>query len=462
MNQRDEQILKIALPAIVTNITVPLLGLVDSAIVGHMGDATYIGAIAVGSMVFNLVYWVFGFLRMGTSGLTAQARGRRDRQEMRSLLVRSLTVAMTIALSILLLQVPLRELMLWLIGPTDDVRPLAVTYYNIVVWGAPAMLGLYGLSGWFIGMQNTRLPMVISISQNVVNIVASLALVYGLGMKVEGVAWGTVVAQYAGLLMAVTMVRRYYLRWIIADYATDHGDGSDDPISKGNGITQNRPHDLGITQNRPHDLLPFLRVNSDIFLRTLCLVAVNLYFTSAGARQGATILAVNALLMQLYLLFSYIMDGFAYAGEAVGGRFWGAGNMQAFREVVGRLFVWGAAMTVLFTTLYVVGGMPFLRLLTDEETVVQACREYVWWAWLIPVAGVAAFVWDGIFIGITQTRGMLLSAALASVVFLAGVTWLMPLMGNHGLWLSMLLYLAVRGIVQSILYRKKCNYSVDN
>ena len=212
MNQRDEQILRIALPAIVTNITVPLLGLVDTAIVGHMGDATYIGAIAVGSMVFNLVYWVFGFLRMGTSGLTAQARGRRDRQEMRSLLVRSLTVAMTIALLMLVFQWPLRELMLWLIGPTDDVRPLAVTYYNIVVWGAPAMLGLYGLTGWFIGMQNTRLPMVISISQNVVNIAASLTLVYGLGMKVEGVAWGTVVAQYAGLLMAVAMLGKYYRR----------------------------------------------------------------------------------------------------------------------------------------------------------------------------------------------------------------------------------------------------------
>ena len=212
MNQRDEQILRIALPAIVTNITVPLLGLVDTAIVGHMGDATYIGAIAVGSMVFNLVYWVFGFLRMGTSGLTAQARGRHDRQEMRSLLVRSLTVAMTIALLMLIFQWPLRELMLWLIGPTDDVRPLAVTYYNIVVWGAPAMLGLYGLTGWFIGMQNTRLPMVISISQNVVNIVASLMLVYGLGMKVEGVAWGTVVAQYVGLLMAVMMLGKYYRR----------------------------------------------------------------------------------------------------------------------------------------------------------------------------------------------------------------------------------------------------------
>ena len=423
MNQRDKQILKIALPAIVTNITVPLLGLVDTAIVGHMGDATYIGAIAVGSMVFNLVYWVFGFLRMGTSGLTAQARGRRDLQEMRSLLVRSQTVAMTIALLILLLQVPLRDVMLWLIGPTDDVRPLAVTYYHIVVWGAPAMLGLYGLSGWFIGMQNTRLPMVISISQNVVNIVASLALVYGLGMKVEGVALGTVVAQYAGLLMAMAMLVRYYRRYITIRLCS------------------------------LKEFIPFLRVNSDIFLRTLCLVAVNLYFTSAGARQGATILAVNALLLQLYLLFSYIMDGFAYAGEALCGRFWGARDNKAFREVVGRLFMWGAGMTVLFTTLYVVGGMPFLRLLTDEETVVQAAHEYVWWAWLIPVAGVAAFVWDGIFIGITQTRGMLVSAAVASVVFLAGVVWLMPVMGNHGLWLSMLLYLAVRGIVQSVILR---------
>ena len=437
MNHRDRQILKIALPAIVTNITVPLLGLVDTAIVGHMGNATYIGAIAVGSMVFNLVYWVFGFLRMGTSGLTAQAHGRRDQQEIRSLLVRSQTVAMTIALLILLLQVPLRDMMLWLIGPTDDVRPLAVTYYHIVVWGAPAMLGLYGLSGWFIGMQNTRLPMVISISQNVVNIVASLALVYGLGMKVEGVALGTVVAQYAGLLTALVMLARYYRR-----YARITGTVLRDWIMVS-------------------PMISFLRVNSDIFLRTLCLVTVNLYFTSAGARQGATILAVNALLLQLYLLFSYFMDGFAYAGEALCGRFWGARDNKAFREVMGRLFVWGAGMTVLFTTVYVAGGMPFLRLLTDEETVVQAAREYVWWAWLIPVAGVAAFVWDGIFIGITQTRGMLLSAAVASVVFLAGVVWLMPVMGNHGLWLSMLLYLAVRGIVQSVIYRKRC-LIIDN
>ena len=433
--QRDRQILQIALPAIVTNITVPLLGLVDTAIVGHMGSAAYIGAIAVGSMIFNLVYWLFAFLRMGTSGMTAQARGRRDFQEVTRLLLRSAVVSLGIALLIVVLQWPLRELMLWFIGPTPDVRPLVVTYYNIVVWGAPAVLGFYGLSGWFIGMQNTRLPMMISVMQNVVNILASLTLVYGLDMKVEGVAIGTVVAQYAGFLMAGALLGRYYRRlW--------------------------RSHRFSLSS----DLLPltsFFRVNRDIFLRTLFLVSVNLYFTSAGARQGATILAVNTLLMQLYLLFSYIMDGFAFAGEALGGRYWGAQNMVAYHDVVRRLFVWGGGMVVLFTTVYVVGGMPFLQLLTDEPRVVEASRGYMWWAYLIPLAGVAAFVWDGIFIGTTQTRGMLLSSLIATLVFFASVVVMMPKIENHGLWLSMILYLLTRGLVQTIIYFRS-NVSSSN
>ena len=419
MNERDHQILHIALPTIVTNITVPLLGLVDTAIVGHMGDAAYIGAIAVGSMIFNLIYWVFGFLRMGTSGLTAQARGRHDVNEIYRMLTLVAIQALGLAACILLLQVPLRELMLWLIGPTPDVSPLAVIYYNIVVWGAPAVLGLYGLTGWFIGMQNTRVPMFISIVQNVVNIVVSLLLVYGLDMKVEGVALGTVVAQYVGLLVAIGMVGKHLRVVKLSSF---------------------------------RELSRSFRINCDIFFRTLFLVAVNLYFTSAGARQGATILAVNTLLMQLYLLFSYVMDGFAYAGEALGGRYWGAKDMVAFRQVVHRLFLWGAVMTLLFTVVYIVGGMPFLNLLTDEPSVVSASSEYVWWAYLIPVAGVAAFVWDGVFIGITQTRGMLLSSMLAAVVFFVGVVLLIPLVGNHGLWLSMMLYLLTRGLIQSVIY----------
>ena len=435
MNQRNREILRIALPAIVTNITVPLLGLIDTAIVGHMGDAAYIGAIAVGSMIFNLVYWVFGFLRMGTSGLTAQAYGRQDWSETASLLRRSFLVAMMVALVLLVLQWPLCELMLALIGPTPDVRPLASTYFYMVVWGAPASLGLFSLTGWFIGMQNTRIPMLVSILQNVVNILASLLLVYGLGMKVEGVALGTVIAQYAGFVTAFFFSRCEVqgTRCSFSRYEV-RGTRCENTSSSKNTIAQ------------------FFRVNRDIFLRTLCLVAVNLYFTSAGARQGATILAVNTLLMQLYLLFSYFMDGFAYAGEALGGRYWGAADMPAFRDVVRRLFGWGALMTLLFTTLYVVGGTPFLHLLTDEASVVEASRDYVFWAWLIPAAGVAAFVWDGIFIGTTQTRGMLLSSVIAAMLFFLGTFLFTKTMENHGLWLSMLLYLLTRGVVQTILY----------
>ena len=438
---KRNDILQLALPAIVTNITVPLLGLVDTAIVGHMGAATYIGAVSVGSMIFNLVYWVFGFLRMGTSGMTAQAYGRKDLAEAARLLGRSVLVALTVALAVVVLQWPLCEVMMWFIGPTADVRPLAATYFRIVVWGAPASLGLFALTGWMIGMQNTRLPMVVSIVQNVVNIMASLVLVYVLGMKVEGVAIGTVVAQYAGLLTATGLLWRSY-RTVLGKWEMENGEWR---IGRGGRL-------LWVTRG----LGPFFRVNRDIFLRTLFLVAVNLYFTSAGARQGATILAVNTLLMQLYLLFSYIMDGFAFAGEALGGRYWGAADKVMLRSVVRRLFGWGAAMTLLFTAVYVLGGMPFLRLLTDEPSVVEASRSYVWWAYLIPVAGVAAFVWDGIFIGTTLTRGMLLSSAVAAVVFFLGVWLLMPLMGNHGLWLSMLLYLAVRGITQTLIFYKTC------
>lgn len=426
MNIRDRQILKIALPAIVTNITVPLLGLVDTAIVGHMGSAAYIGAIAVGSMIFNLVYWLFGFLRMGTSGMTAQARGRRDLTEAAGILLRSMKVAGIVALALVLLQWPLYHLMLLLMAPTDDVRSLVDVYFYIVVWGAPAMLGLYSLSGWFIGMQNTRIPMFVSILQNVVNIIVSLLLVYVLGLKVEGVALGTVVAQYAGFIVAVAFLWKYYRKlfrsWNVID--------------------------------RVHTFRAFLSVNRDIFLRTLCLVAVNLYFTSAGARQGAEILAVNTLLMQLYLLFSYILDGFAYAGEALGGRYWGARDMWAYHDVVKRLFGWGAMMTFVFTCIYVIGGMSFLRLLTDEPSVVEASQAYVWWAYLVPAAGVAAFVWDGIFIGTTQTRGMLLSSAIAALVFFVTATITIKIMGNHGLWLSMILYLMTRGLVQTIITQK--------
>ena len=425
MNTRDRQILQIAVPSIVSNVTVPLLGLIDVAIVGHMGSAVYIGAVAVGSMIFSLTYWLFGFLRMGTSGLTAQALGRRDLTEIARILVRSTVVAIGIATVLIVLQAPLLWLMFWLIEPTEDVVPLAATYFRIVIWGAPASLALFSLTGWFIGMQNTRIPMAVSILQNVVNIVASLTLVYGVGMKIEGVALGTVIAQYAGLLMAAGMLVWYYSRL----FRNHHN------VWNFRGIRS------------------FFTVNRDIFLRTICLVAVNLYFTSAGARQGAVVLSVNTVMLQLFLFFSYFMDGFAYAGEALGGRFFGARNDSAFHETVRRLFGWALIVTTAFTLLYIVASMDIVRLLTDEPQVRDVARDYIWWIWLVPAAGAAAFIWDGIFVGITATRGMLVSTIVATLSFGAVYLLTRDSLGNDGLWLAQVVYLAMRGILQTVWYR---------
>lgn len=426
LRHRDRQILAIAGPSIVSNITVPLLGLVDVAIVGHIGNAAHIGAIAVGSMIFNLVYWIFGFLRMGTSGMTSQALGRRDLTEVTRLAARSLIVAAGVGLSLIVMQMPLRSVMFLLMQPTPDIVPLARAYFSICIWGAPAVLGLYGLMGWFVGMQNTRTPMLVSIMQNVINIAVSLTLVYVFGLGLEGVAAGTVVAQYAGFLTALAMLVSRYGRL--------------------------RRHAVWDGLLRGSELRRFFSVNRDIFLRTLCLVAVNLYFTSAGARQGAVTLAVNTLLMQLFLLFSYVMDGFANAGEALGGRYYGARNASALGDTVRRLFLWGTLIAALFTAAYALGGPTFLRLLTDDEAVIRASAEYFPWAVAIPAAGMAAFVWDGIYIGITDTRGMLIALATAAALFFATYLGLRPLMGNHALWLAMIVYIASRGAVLTLLY----------
>lgn len=426
MTAIDRQILRIALPSIVSNITVPLLGLVDVTIVGHLGSPAYIGAIAVGGLLFNIIYWIFAFLRMGTSGMTSQAYGRQDGAETFRLLVRAVGLGVLIAMLLLLLQTPIVHTAFLFIHPTEEIRELATTYFRICIWGAPAMLGLYGLTGWYIGMQNSRIPMLVAITQNVVNIAASLSFVYFGGMKVEGVALGTLVAQWAGFLMGLALwfrqyghLRRYSLRGLWKREA----------------------------------MRRFFGVNRDIFLRTLCLVAVTLFFTSAGAEQGEIILAVNTLLMQLFTLFSYVMDGFAYAGEALSGRYIGAHNPTAFRSTVRRLFLWGLGMALLFTLAYAGGGPAFLGLLTDEEEVIAASGEFFLWALAIPAAGTAAFVWDGVFIGATATRGMLLAMAVAAVCFFGLYYGLRPTLANHALWLAFMAYLLMRGLVQTGLAR---------
>ena len=430
-----KEILSLAIPSIVTNITVPLLGLVDVAIVGHMGDASYIGAIAVGTMMMNVICWLFGFLRMGTSGMTSQAYGRGDSKEAATVLFQAIALGAAIGILFVLFQPLLLRLFLFFMRPSDEIRAFASVYFHVCVFGLPAALVMYGLTGWFIGMQDTRTPMTVSIFQNIVNIMTSLLLVYVFGMKVEGVALGTLTAQYSGLLLALYILRRKYVshyQLLFSQFTLKPGDYS--------------------SFSYKHTLNRFFRVNRDIFLRTLFLVAVNAAFTSVGSRQGDVILAVNTLLFQFFTLYSYIMDGFAYAGEAICGKYYGAGNAPSFHACIRRLFAWGVIMTVVYTAAYYFGANDILHVLSNEQTVIEASEPYLLWVALIPVAGMGAFIWDGVFIGITDSRGMLLSCFVAAIVFAIILSLFFTTMGNHALWLALLSYLLARGVMQTMLF----------
>lgn len=425
MNRR---ILHLAIPSIVSNITVPLLGLVDVTIVGHLGATAYIGAIAVGGLLFNILYWNFGFLRMGTSGLTSQAYGRKDKEAEIRVLVQAVSVGLFSALAMLILQYPIERLAFRLLDTSAEVEQYAVTYFRICIWGAPAVLAQYSFTGWFIGMQNSRYPMYIAIVMNVINIVCSSCFVFLFKMKVEGVALGTVVAQYSGVMMALGFW--YY------NYKELRG-----------RITFKGSLQL-IAMRR------FFAVNRDIFLRTLSLIGVTTFFTSTGARQGDVILAVNTLLMQLFTLFSYIMDGFAYAGEALSGRYVGACNLVQLKRAVKALFCWGVVLSLVFTLLYGIGGENFLGLLTNDTVVIETAGRYFYWVLAIPLAGFAAFLWDGILIGATATRFMLWAMLVASGSFFVIYYCFSGATNNHTLWLAFLVYLALRGIMQTIWSRR--------
>lgn len=439
LDDKNKEILRLALPSIVSNITVPLLGLVDLMVVGHIGNEAYISAIAVGTMIFNVMYWLLGFLRMGTSGMTSQAFGRADDAECIGILVRSLTIGLAFGLSFILAQRGLEWGLLRLMNTPEASWDYVATYFRIVIWGAPAMLGLYGLTGWFIGMQDTRTPMVVAILQNIVNILTSLSLVFALGWGITGVATGTLLAQWIGFLVALLSAWKRVSKFNKARKVT----------SLGQSTWASLTHILSVKGA----WIDFFLVNKDIFLRTLCLIAVNFYFTSAGGKQGTMLLAVNTLLMTLFTIFSYVMDGFAYAGEALSGKYYGAGDKQGLRITIRRLFMFGGLMTLMFTGLYVIGGTGFLHLLTDDAAVVEAARPYLPWACLIPVVGVTAFILDGVFIGLTDTKGMLFSTVIAMLSFFAVYLGFRGNLANEALWLAFLTFLLMRGLASMVWMR---------
>ena len=418
-----KNILRIAIPSILSNITVPLLGWVDTAITGHLHGAPYLAAIAIGASLFSTIYVLFNFLRMGIGGLTAQTFGRGRREEAVLLLWRGLFIANVIALCLLLLQKPIAVAALSLMGGSAAVQEEVLVYYRLLIWGAPPMLSLYVLNGWLLGMQNAHFPMIVAVLQNVINVVVSVALVYGGDLKLAGVAGGTLAAQWCGALMALF----FALRWI---------------NRMGTRVAWKAVF------RQPGAWSRFFTVNVFILLRTLCLVMVMFAFTAFGSRQGATLLSVNALLLQFFTLVSYLMDGFAYAGEAVGGRLVGQGDERQFHHLVRDLFLWGALLTLLFTVLFVLGGTWIVELFTDDVAVRRAAVPFLPYACVIPVVSMAGFLLDGLFVGTTATVNMLLGVAVAALGFFVLYAVLLPFCQNHAIWIAFLSYLALRGLVQ--------------
>ncbi len=418
------EILAIAIPAIVTNITTPMLSLVDTAVTGHIGEADYIAAIALGGTLFNAVYWLFNFLRMGTTGLTAQAYGRGSGTP--AVLWQSIAVSIISGVALTAAIALCNGSMLRLIDAGGASVFLAWRYVRIVLWGAPAVLGTYAATGWLVGMQNTLATMAIAIATNIINIAVSCFLVFAMGWTIEGVATGTLVAQWCGLAIALSMIWHKY-----------------------------RPYPpKGWRAPAVKEMRRFFSINIDIFLRTACLVAVTLWFTHAGASAGVGVLAANTLLLQLFMLFSFFMDGFAYAAEALAGKYYGMANGTMLRKVIRHLNITGIVCALLFAVLYMFAGKHIIGLLTNQHDVLGIARQYLVWTTVMPLCGYLAFVYDGILVGLTRTRIMLAAMALAMVIFFALYFVLEPRLGNHGLWIAFEAYLVTRGVTERLRLRR--------
>jgi MATE family multidrug resistance protein len=431
----NKRILDLAIPNIISNISIPLLGIVDMALMGHLASDAYIGAIALGSLIFNFIYWSLGFLRMGTSGFTAQAMGRRDLPEAILVFSRAAVIAVIMGFLLLLLQRPIESLGFLVLKGEPRVEELAMAYFRIRIWAAPAALGQFALLGFFLGMQNAKLPMVVLVSTNVINMGCSYLFVMKLGMESNGVALGTVVAQYSGLLLAILFFRKYFRK--LFKYWT-----------------------LKATIQR-EKLKHFLLINSDIFIRTMCLVVVFSLFTARSASADLqsegeeTILAVNSILMQFFMFFSFLIDGFAHASEALIGKFIGAGDRRSMDRTIKLLFLWGGGISLLFTLAYLLGGDVVFRALTNNPEVLAHAKPYFFWVVMVPLVSFSAFLWDGIFIGATagpEMRNAMLLSTL--VIFFPAYLLASKFMGNHGLWFAFILFMVARGVTMQLMAKR--------
>lgn len=423
----NKEILRLSVPNILTNLTVPLLSMVDLYLMGHLNSTLFMGAVALGGVIFNFVYWGFAFLRMSMSGVAAQSFGRGNRQEMALILERGLLVAFAGAFLLLVFQVPVGDFSFWLLEGSADVKAIARDYYYVRIWAAPAAISLMVFYGWFLGMQNAFYPMLISVTVNVVNVLCSFLFVRVFEMKAEGVALGSVIGQYVGLIMAIALFFSKY-RWAWHFFSIRM-----DLLRQG--------------------FSKFMNVGGDIFVRTLSVIAVFTFFTSRSAGMGDVTLAANSALLQFVLLFSYFLDGFAFAAEALVGRWFGANDKSTLKKTIGYLFRWGAGMGLLFTLVYAIAGDQLLHFFTDQNEVIDRGSDFLIWIVFLPLVSFSSYIWDGVYIGATASVPMRNSMVIAAAGFFFLPFYLFfPLIENHALWLGMLLFMLARGVILSILY----------
>ena len=436
-NTLNSQILRLAIPSILANITIPLVGLVDTAIVGHIANATFIGGIAIGTMLFDLLYWNFGFLRVGTSGMTAQAFGRGDRQECARLLSQSVGIALLGAAVIWLLQWLFVTVILAILPCSPEVATFARDYFFVRIWAAPATLSLMAFKGWFIGMQDTVSPMITDIVVNLVNMLVSYVLAVHTPMGAIGVAWGTVIAQFTGLSMAlILLLVKYRHLW--------------------QGLS---PVRLALDSSGMRRLIS---LNGNLFIRSLCFMVVYVGFTSLASNYGDVELAVSTIMMKLFMLFSYFVDGFAYAGEALVGKYMGRNQQSEINNqdnvqiphVVRLLFAWSLGVGLLFTVIFALWSSGFYLTMTSDATVLARLADYTPWLIAMPIVSTLAFMWDGVYTGATAgkyIRNAMIYAALAFVIgYLVTYWWL----GIQGLYIAYFAHLIARVIYLTAQWRK--------
>lgn len=429
----NREIARLTFPNIVSNITVPLMGMADVAIAGHVGGDTAIGGLSIGTTIFNMIYWNCAFLRMSASGVTAQNFGARRIDECAATIIRILAIALTLSFLLLVFKGPICALALDIIGGTTGATDCASRYVGIRFWAVPASVSLFALTGWLIGMQQPHLPMFIAIVCNVINVVASYSLAVCAGRGIEGVAWGTVIAQYAGLAIAIAIIATRFRHTLSAASRE--------------------------TVLRKWEVVRLLNVNRDIFLRTLCLVAVFTSFTSFSAGFGDQILAANALILQFFTLFSYMTDGLAYAAESLIGKLLGQADFTTLRMAVKRITIAGLLTAALYTLVFALGWDAIFECFSPSPSTISVARGQIAWAFAMPLCCFFAFIADGIIIGATQGAAMRNSMALSTALFFATFFATRSALGSNALWIAFLLYMLARGLLLLPNVKSLCHNS---